>query len=68
MDERFVFIASLGIPSTVTRVKSIDNDVADGLSRGGGALADALRTAMAAGLPLRRVHVTEAVRCTQTLF
>jgi len=47
----------LGVGAASTRVTSIDNDVADRLSRGGEQLQDALRIAREAGLPLLRLQV-----------
>jgi hypothetical protein len=49
------------------RVTSIDNDVADGLSRGGEQLQDALRIARDAGLPLLRLEVPPGWRCLATV-
>jgi len=51
----------LGVVAASTRVTSIDNDVADGLSRGGEQLQDALRIAKEAGLPLLRLQVPPPV-------
>ena len=47
----------LGVTAASTRVSSVDNDVADGLSGGGERLQDALRIAREAGLPLLRLQV-----------
>ena len=44
------------VTSAVFRVASVDNDVADGLSRGGTKLADAIRMAVQAGLTVRRLE------------
>ena len=48
----------MGISSACERVTSVDNDIADDLSRGGEQLADALR--MAAAAQFQMVHL-EAV-------
>jgi len=56
-------VVRLGIVAASTRVTSIDNDVADGLSRGGEQLQDALRIAREAGLPLLRLEVPPCWRC-----
>lgn len=45
------------IVSASFRVASVDNDVADGLSRGGQKMADALRMAVQAGLIVRRLEI-----------
>jgi len=52
----------LGVTAALTRVASIDNDVADGLSRGGELLQDALRIAREARLPLLRLQVSPSWR------
>eukprot|EP00966_Prymnesium_polylepis_P334165 7389569-Prymnesium_polylepis.1 len=39
---RYKALYSLGVSATAERVACVDNDVADGLSRGGAKLADAL--------------------------
>ena len=54
---RYDAFFAAGIVASCTRVTSVDNDVADGLSRGGSKLADALRTAAATGLEVVRVPV-----------
>ena len=59
---RYDRLEQLGIHSAVTRVASVDNDVADGLSRGGDMMRDALRMARSLGLPLRRLEVAAVVR------
>ena len=51
----YVKLRELGIYSSMLRVASVDNDIADGLSRGGPMLANALRIAAGAGIPLRRL-------------
>ena len=45
---RYDALYEMGISSACERVASVDNDIADGLSRGGKMLADALRVASAA--------------------
>ena len=45
-----------GVFNSMQRVSSVDNDIADGLSRGGKQLANALRIAAGAGLPLKRLQ------------
>jgi len=52
----------LGVTAASTRVSSIDNDVADGLSHGGELLQDALRIAREARLPLLRLQVSPSWR------
>ena len=54
---RYDAFAEQGIFASATRVSSEDNDVADGLSRGGEQLADALRMAASAGFDIVRVDV-----------
>ena len=54
---RYDALYKFGVAATATRVTSVDNDIADGLSRGGEQLAQALRLAAAAGYPIRRVEV-----------
>jgi len=44
-----------GVFNAMQRIASVDNDIADGLSRGGAQLANALRLAAGAGFPLRRL-------------
>lgn len=44
-----------GVFNAMQRIASVDNDIADGLSRGGAQLANALRLAAGAGMPLRRL-------------
>ena len=45
--------------SAVSRITSVDNDIADGLSRGGTMLQDALRMAAESGLQIRRLVIPE---------
>jgi len=52
----------MGISSACERVTSVDNDIADGLSRGGEQLADALRMAAASQLQLVRLEAVEQWR------
>jgi len=64
---RYLWLQSRGVYSSVERVASVDNDVADGLSRGGSKLADALRIAQGSGLPLKRLFVSPATRDLSSL-
>jgi hypothetical protein len=50
----YVELRSLEVYSSMLRIASEDNDIADGLSRGGEKLADALRIASATGIQVRR--------------
>jgi hypothetical protein len=54
--QRYVALQASNIFASPERVASVDNDVADGLSRGGSMLADALRTLAAAGYPVVRLE------------
>jgi hypothetical protein len=54
--QRYVSLHTAGISASPERVASVDNDVADGLSRGGSMMADALRTLAAAGYPVVRLE------------
>jgi hypothetical protein len=54
---RYDAFLAAGVSVSSTRVASVDNDVADGLSRGGAMLADALRIAAATELEVVRVDV-----------
>ena len=54
--ERYEAMKELSVIASATRVTSADNDIADGLSRGGEKLTDALRMAAAAGMPVRRLR------------
>ena len=65
--ERFDMLVHADVATAVVRIASVDNDLADGLSRGGVHLADALRLAAASGLKIRRVDVPADVRCTDAL-
>ena len=60
--ERYQFFERHNISSACTRVTSIDNDIADGLSRGGRFMADALRLAAASNIWMRRLEPTLSVR------
>jgi hypothetical protein len=55
--ERYEFFEKHNISSAATRVTSVDNDIADGLSRGGRFMADALRLAASSNIWIRRVAV-----------
>jgi hypothetical protein len=59
---RYDAFTEQGIVASATRVASADNDVADGLSRGGSMLADALRMAASTGLEVTRVDVVDRWR------
>ena len=65
--ERYDMLVHADAATAVVRIASVDNDLADGLSRGGVYLADALRLAAASGLKIRRVIVPPDVRCTDAL-
>ena len=54
--QRYVALQAAGVPASPERVASVDNDVADGLSRGGAMMADALRTLAASGYPVVRLE------------
>jgi len=54
-----------GVFTHTDRVTSVDNDVADGLSRGGSGCADALRMMASLGLDLCRVQVEPWRRSTE---
>ena len=53
--DRYERMREAGIYAASFRVASVENDVADGLSRGGDKMADALRMAVQAGLVVRRL-------------
>ena len=48
---------ALGVFVATTRVASVDNDIADGLSRGGKKLQDALRMMAESRLPVVRLRI-----------
>ena len=58
----YVALRELGIYSSMLRIASVDNDIADGLSRGGAMLANALRIASSTGINIRRLAPTEKWR------
>ena len=60
---RYHQLKQLGVYSSVERVASVGDDVADGVSRRGAKLRDALQSAAAAGMPLVRLSVAPDVRC-----
>ena len=64
---RFHQLAQLGVHSSVERVASVDNDVADGLSRGGEKLLEALRIAAGTGMPILELPVAAALRSLEEL-
>ena len=51
----YVELNKLAVYSSMLRIASIDNDIADGLSRGGPAIANALRIASSAGVRVVRL-------------
>ena len=55
-------LGGLGVYTATVRIATDDNDLADGLSRGGAHLAEAMRLAAASGLPVRRLLVADSVR------
>ena len=55
----YVELRALAIYSSMLRIASVDNDIADGLSRGGEMLANALRIASATGIRVRRLAPLE---------
>ena len=65
---RYDMLLEMGIYSTVTRITTHDNDVADGLSRGGAMLEDALRMAYDANLVVRRLSVKQSTRDLRNLL
>ena len=60
--DRYHRLHELGVYSSAERVTSVDNDVADGLSRGGVKLADAMRIVAGTGMPVRVLTVPPGVR------
>ena len=63
----YVELRALNIYSSMLRIASVDNDIADGLSRGGEKLADALRIASSTGVRMRRLAPSEKWRDLSTL-
>ena len=55
-------LSGMGVFTATVRIATDDNDLADGLSRGGAQLAEAMRLAAASGLPVRRLLVADSVR------
>jgi hypothetical protein len=66
--DRYDALYAMGVSATTARVASVDNDVADGLSRGGQQLSDALRVAASAGYPILRLRPVERWRDTSSLL
>ena len=66
--QRYVALLAAGVPASPERVASVDNDVADGLSRGGTVLADALRTLAASGYPVVRLEPTREWRDSSVIL
>jgi hypothetical protein len=58
----YVELRTLEVYSSMLRIASVDNDIADGLSRGGENLANALRIASATGIQVRRLAPLEKWR------
>ena len=67
VSDRYRRLTSLKVHSSIERVASVDNDVADGLSRGGLKVAEALRIAAGTCMPMRRLVVPAAVRSLEEL-
>ena len=65
---RYDALYAANVFGAAERIASEDNDIADGLSRGGDKLADALRMAAAANLPLQRLDPHEEWRNTAYLM
>ena len=65
---RFETLREMGVYSTVGRITTHDNDVADGLSRGDRLLEEALRMAFDADLVVRRLSIKSSTRDIQRLF
>ena len=65
---RYRRLSSMGLLSAVFRIASVDNDIADGLSRGGQKLGDALRMAAQAGLVLHRLQPDADANSIQRLL
>ena len=64
---RYVELHAMHVTASCTRVASVDNDIADGLSRGGSMLADALRMAASTGMPVVRLDPLSQWRSTEGL-
>ena len=54
---RYQRLADEKVYSAVFRIASVDNDIADGLSRGGSMLQNAIKMAVQAGLTVRRLEI-----------
>ena len=54
--DRYVAFWARGIFTAASRITSVDNDIADGLSRGGEKLEDALRIAAHSGMPIVKLE------------
>ena len=65
---RYETLLEMGVYSTVGRITTHDNDVADGLSRGDRLLEEALRMAFNADLVVRRLSIKSSTRDIQKLF
>ena len=65
---RYESLLASNIFGTAERIASVDNDIADGLSRGGDQLAEALRLAAATMMPVVRLEADAEWRDTSYLF
>jgi hypothetical protein len=65
--QRYDALYEMGIFGSAERIASVDNDVADGLSRGGAKLADALRIAAGACYRVKRLEPKAEWRDTSQL-
>jgi len=63
IERRYAELRGRNVYTHTERIASCDNDVADGLSRGGAHMANALRMMRAVGLEIQRVDVPEWRRC-----
>ena len=63
--ERQQFITARGFFESTERVASVDNDVADDLSRG--RIDEALRVPRYAKIPVERIYISKEQRCMATL-
>ena len=65
--ERYEHLVEMKITPSAARIATEDNDIADGLSRGGELFVDALRIAAASGLPLQHLRIDAGRRCSEEL-
>ena len=68
VQQRYDALLAMGVFGTAERIASVDNDVADGLSRGGAQLQDALRIATGAGYRVQRLEPVAEWRDTSQLI